>query len=45
MKTAAQKPEKDACSLSFLPVIISEREIVKLVAARINVSIINKKDD
>ena len=40
IKTAAQKPEKDVCSLSFLPVIISESAIVKLVAARINVSII-----
>ena len=40
MKTMAQRPTKDMCSLSFLPVSISESAMIKLVAARVNVSII-----
>jgi hypothetical protein len=38
-KIARQRPIKDACNLSFLPVIIKETAITKLVAARVNVSI------
>ena len=37
-KMARQRPTKEACSLSFLPVIIKETAIIKLVAARVNVS-------
>jgi len=38
-KTAAHNAAKEACNLSFLPVIRSETAIVKLVAAKIKVSI------
>ena len=38
-KIARLRPTKEACSLSFLPVIIKETAIIKLVAARVNVSI------
>jgi len=38
-KTAKQRQIKDACNLSFLPVIINEIAIIKLVAARVNLSI------
>jgi hypothetical protein len=38
-KTAKQRQIKDACNLSFLPVIINETAIIKLEAARVNVSI------
>jgi len=39
MKTAAHSPAKDMCNLSFLPVRIRERQIIKLVPARVNISI------
>ena len=40
-KTAAQRPAKASCNSSFLPVSSREREIMKLVAAKVNVSIVN----
>ncbi len=39
-ETAKQKAEKEMCSLSFLPVMKTDRAIVKLVVARAKVSII-----
>jgi hypothetical protein len=39
-KIAAQRPMKDACNLSFLPVIASDRAMMKLVAASVKVSMI-----
>ncbi len=40
IKIAMQKLAKDKCNLSFLPVSINERAMMKLVAASVNVSII-----
>jgi hypothetical protein len=40
IKTVVQRAAKDPCSLSFLPVSMSEKAMIKLVAARVNVSII-----
>jgi len=40
IKTAAQRPAKDICNLPFFPVRIRERQMIKLVAANVNVSII-----
>lgn len=39
IKTVVQRAAKDPCSLSFLPVSMSEKAMIKLVAARVNVSI------